>query len=179
MPSHRIASQCPILPERDASVHRASRPDKGLGESAAAMGIPTIALPRPAIWKPGGADVISADIPRGKPANKEEEETTNGLDAACLLCRPPLAPSQRRSMDFVSDSSGHNRSLRVLTVIDDFTREGLALEKDTSLPGERMARMLDRIALKRGYPKAISVEDGPEFAGKFLDEWAYNHAVAL
>jgi putative transposase len=91
----------------------------------------------------------------------------------------PTAANQRWSMDFVHDSYGKNRQFRTLTVIDDFTREGLAIEVDTSLPGARVARVLERIGRRRGLPKSISVDNGPEFAGKVMDEWAYTHGVAL
>lgn len=91
----------------------------------------------------------------------------------------PTAPNQRWSMDFVHDSYGRNRQFRTLTVIDDFTREGLAIEVDTSLPGARVARVLDRLGRRRGLPQAISLDNGPEFAGKTLDEWAYLNGVAL
>lgn len=91
----------------------------------------------------------------------------------------PTAANQRWSMDFVHDSYGHNRQFRTLTVIDDFTREALAIEVDTSLPGTRVARVLERLGKLRGLPQAISVDNGPEFAGKTLDEWAYLNGVAL
>ena len=99
------------------------------------------------------------------------------------VARVPMPAPQRRnerwSMDFVSDALGNGRRIRVLTVIDDFTRECLATEVDTSLPGLRVARVLDRLALERGLPESITVDNGPEFAGKTLDAWAYAHGVHL
>lgn len=71
------------------------------------------------------------------------------------------------------------RRLRVLTIIDDFTRECLAIEVDGSMAGQGVARVLDRVALGRGYPKAVTVDNGPEFARRALDAWAYGHAVKL
>ena len=99
------------------------------------------------------------------------------------VARVPMPAPQHRnerwSMDFVSDALGNGRRIRVLTVIDDFTRECLATEVDTSLPGLRVARVLDRLALERGLPESITVDNGPEFAGKTLDAWAYAHGVHL
>ena len=91
----------------------------------------------------------------------------------------PARPNQRWSMDFVSDALANGRRIRVLTVIDDFTRESLATEVDSSLPGLRVTRVLDRLAAERGLPELITVDNGPEFAGKTLDGWAYAHGVHL
>ncbi len=91
----------------------------------------------------------------------------------------PERPNQRRSMDFVSDALASGRRIRVLTVMDDFTRESLAMEVDTSLPGLRVTRVLDRLAIDRGLPDLITVDNGPEFAGRVLDAWAYTHGVHL
>lgn len=87
--------------------------------------------------------------------------------------------NQRWSMDFVADSLANGRRIRVLTVVDDFTRECLATEVDTSLPGVRVARVLDRLGAQRGLPETITVDNGPEFAGRALDAWAYQHQVQL
>ena len=91
----------------------------------------------------------------------------------------PERPNQRWSMDFVSDALASGRRIRVLTVIDDFTRESLAMEVDTSLPGLRVTRVLDRLAIDRGLPGLITVDNGPEFAGRVLDAWAHAHGVHL
>ena len=65
----------------------------------------------------------------------------------------PERQNQRWSMDFVSDALPSGRQIRVLTVIDDFTRESLATEVDTSLPSLRVTRVLDRLAADRGLPE--------------------------
>ena len=64
-------------------------------------------------------------------------------------------------------------------MIDDHTRECLAAEVDTSLPGLRVARVLDRLGAERGLPDLIVVDNGPEFAGRAMDAWAYEHGVRL
>lgn len=82
-------------------------------------------------------------------------------------------------MDFVSDSLYNGRRFRVLTIVDDLSRECPALEADHSLTGKRVTRVLDRIALTRGIPEVITVDNGPEFISKALDLWAYDNKVKL
>lgn len=91
----------------------------------------------------------------------------------------PERINQHWSMDFVSDNLYNGRRFRVLTVIDDLSRECPALEADHSLTGKRVARVLDRIAMTRGFPDAITVDNGPEFISKALDLWAYTNGVKL
>ena len=67
----------------------------------------------------------------------------------------------------------------MLTVVDDFSRECPVLEVDHSLTGKRVTRVLERIALTRGLPEAITVDNGPEFISKALDLWAYENKVKL
>ena len=95
---------------------------------------------------------------------------------------PLIAPQrvgQRYSMDFMSDSLATGRSFRTLNIVDDYTRECLAIEVDTSLPGERVARVLDRLIKSGRKPEVIVVDNGPEFAGKVLDTWAVRNQVQL
>jgi len=76
-------------------------------------------------------------------------------------------------MDFVADGLANGRRLRCLTLVDDYTRESLAIEVDTSLPDLRMIAVLDRLAESRGLPRSITVDHGPEFESQALDAWAY------
>lgn len=87
-------------------------------------------------------------------------------------------PNQRWSMDFVSDITASGQRFRVLVVLDEGTRECLACEADTSLTGARVQRVLDRLALNHGYPREILSDNGPEFAGLVLNQWAYSHRVS-
>lgn len=91
----------------------------------------------------------------------------------------PQRAGQRYSMDFMSDSLATGRSFRALNIVDDYTRECLAIEVDTSLPGERVARVLDRLIRSGRKPEVIVVDNGPEFAGKVLDTWAVRNQVQL
>lgn len=91
----------------------------------------------------------------------------------------PSQPNQQWALDFLSDTLASGRRIRLLTVIDSCTREALAIEVDTSLPGERVVRVLDRIATDRGAPIQIVLDNGPELTGKALDQWAHQHGVQL
>lgn len=91
----------------------------------------------------------------------------------------PSQPNERWSMDFVHDILSNGRRFRALTIVDDFSRECPTIEVDTSIGGFRVTRVLDRLSEARGMPKSITVDNGPEFAGKVLDEWAYRKGVNL
>ena len=91
----------------------------------------------------------------------------------------PTRPNERWSMDFVRDALGDGRAFRALTIVDDCTRECVAIEVDTSLPALRVVAVLERLASPRGLPAAIVLDNGPEFAGQVLDQWAHRRGVAL
>ena len=98
---------------------------------------------------------------------------------ARIVMPDPLGPNERWSMDFATDSIVTGRRFRALVIVDDYSRECPAIEVDTSLGGCRVVQVLDRLAETRGLPNAITVDNGPEFAGKVLDEWAYRKGVKL
>lgn len=91
----------------------------------------------------------------------------------------PIRPNVRWSMDFVSDAIANGRKFRTLNIVDDCTREALAMEVDYSLPALRVIRALDQIAAERGYPEAIVIDNGPEFISIALGLWAEEHSVKL
>jgi putative transposase len=97
--------------------------------------------------------------------------------------RMPLALPSRRgerwSMDFMVDTLADGRGFRTLNIVDDFTRECLAIEVDRSLPGLRVVRVLDRLAEMIGLPDILVMDNGPEFSGRALDTWAYARGVQL
>jgi putative transposase len=101
--------------------------------------------------------------------------------ASSLRLQIPAAqrPDQRWSMDFVAEKLFNGRKFRMLTVVDDFSRECPLIEVDTSLGGSRVARVLDQLIEQRGKPEVITVDNGPEFAGNALDAWAYRHGIKL
>jgi putative transposase len=91
----------------------------------------------------------------------------------------PTRGGERWSMDFTRDTLADGRAFRTLNIVDDFTRECVAIEVDRSLPGLRVTRVLDRLAAAVGLPQTIVVDNGPEFAGRTLDAWAYARGVTL
>src|SRR5690348_12354278 len=88
-------------------------------------------------------------------------------------------PNERWSMDFVTDCVSSGKVIRMLTIVDDCTRECPAIEVDTSLGGLRVRRVLDRIASERGLPEAIVLDNGPEFRGRALAAWSEERDVRL
>ena len=91
----------------------------------------------------------------------------------------PTRPNERWALDFVSDALSWGRRIRCLTVVDCFTRESPAIEVDTSLPGARVVRVLENLAIQRGLPESIVLDNGPELTSRVLDQWAYEHGVHL
>jgi putative transposase len=92
---------------------------------------------------------------------------------------PPTQANERWSMDFMHDTLASGRTFRVLNIVDDHTREALAIEVDTSLAGTRIVRVLERLARTRPLPATIVCDNGPELTGKVLDAWAYHRRVQL
>ena len=100
----------------------------------------------------------------------------------CLHRGPvPVATAvqQHWSMDFVHDQLFDGRPLRVLTIVDQFSRESLLLETAFSFSGRAVAAALDRHAATRGAPLSITVDHGTEFMSKALEEWAHRRGVKL
>lgn len=97
--------------------------------------------------------------------------------------RQPLSLPMRRnevwSMDFVMDALANGRRIKTLAIVDDCTKEVIDLVTDFGISGQYVTRILDRAARFRGYPKAIRTDQGPEFTGRALDQWAYEHGVQL
>jgi putative transposase len=83
------------------------------------------------------------------------------------------------SMDFVADALFDGRKLRMLAVVDCYTRECLAIDVGQSLKGEDVVNTLNRICAERGLPRAIKTDNGSEFISKVMDKWAYERRVEL
>ena len=101
--------------------------------------------------------------------------------AARARIRPTEAsyPNQRWSMDFVSDRLVDGRWFRILTVVDQYTRECLCAHADRSQTGEKVSRQLQRVIALRGAPESITADNGSEFAGQTMDHWAHQAGVKL
>jgi putative transposase len=89
----------------------------------------------------------------------------------------PTGPNQRWSLDFVSDQFADGRRFRILVVVDDCTRECLALVADTSISGRRVARELDRLVAERGRPTTIVSDNGTELTSNVILRWADENRV--
>jgi putative transposase len=88
-------------------------------------------------------------------------------------------PNERWSMDFMSDALANGQKLRVLTVVDQYTRECVALEAGSHFRGQDVAAILTRVGFTRGLPATINVDNGTEFTSRAFDHWAYTNHVQL
>jgi putative transposase len=93
--------------------------------------------------------------------------------------RPYTAANQEWALDFAHDALAAGRSIRVLSVVDAYTRECLALEVDTSFASRRMTRVLDEIIVHRGAPRSIRCDNGPELTSRHFLAWSIENKVEL
>ena len=96
--------------------------------------------------------------------------------------RPLVVPAkadQTWSLDFMSDALSDGRTFRTLNVIDDYNREALWIEVDTSLPAERVVRILEQLLFLRGKPSSIRMDNGPELISRRLASWAREQPIEL
>lgn len=91
----------------------------------------------------------------------------------------PTLPNEMWSLDYMSDALQNGRRFRTINVIDDFNREALAVKAFRTLPSTRVVQVLDEIAMQRGYPQKIRMDNGPENIAKSLKIWADEHHVVL
>ena len=91
----------------------------------------------------------------------------------------PAGANEMWTMDYTHDELSSGRKFRTLNLMDGYTREALGIEVDTSLPGLRVVRVLEQLRERRGVPAAIQVDNGTEFTSRVVDQWAYQHQVAL
>jgi putative transposase len=91
----------------------------------------------------------------------------------------PQQPNQVWSADFMSDALYCGRRFRTFNVLDDFNRECLAIEIDTSLTSQRLTRVFEQIRAERGLPDVLRVDNGPEFLGEVFTEWARENGILI
>ncbi len=96
-------------------------------------------------------------------------------EARCM----PKQPNEAWSLDFVHDQLGNGTKFRALTVVDIFSREGLAIEIGQRLKGEHVVEVLNQLVRQRGAPKYLFADNGAEFTGQLVDLWAYHHGVRI
>lgn len=109
---------------------------------------------------------------RIKPKRRIHRDYPSELDV-------PIAPNQVWSMDFMSDQLASGKTFRTFYVMDDYNREGLGIEVDTSLPSARVVRALEQIIEWRGKPAALRCDNGPEYLSQTLVGWANEHRITL
>ena len=100
---------------------------------------------------------------------------------ACRRKERPAATeiNESWSMDFMSDQLYNGRRIRLLTLVDNFNRESLAIDVGEHIGSDRVVEILNRLSKLRDLPKRIQVDNGPEFISKRLDQWAYFNRVDL
>ena len=91
----------------------------------------------------------------------------------------PKRPNEAWSLDFVHDELSTGQKFRALTVVDVFTREGLAIEVGQRLRGEHVVEVLNRLVRQRGAPQYLFADNGAEFTGQLVDLWAYHHGTRI
>lgn len=101
--------------------------------------------------------------------------------SACRRMERPVAtqPDEGWSMDFMSDELFDGRRIRLLTIVDNFTRESLAIEVDAHIGGQKVVEVLMHLGERHSWPRTIRVDNGSEFISKRLDQWAYLNGVEL
>lgn len=109
---------------------------------------------------------------RIKPKRRLKRDYPGALDV-------PTSVNHVWSMDFMSDQLISGKTFRTFNVMDDYNREGLGIEVDTSLPSARVIRALDRIIEWRGKPAALRCDNGPEYLSQTLVDWANRHRITL
>ncbi len=89
------------------------------------------------------------------------------------------APNQEWSLDFVHDALATGRTVRVLSIMDNFTRECLALETDTSFASQRVTRVLDGVIERRSRPAALRMDNGPELTSRHFLAWCLERKITM
>lgn len=84
-------------------------------------------------------------------------------------------PNEKWSMDFVHDALSNGKKIRTFNIIDEYTRECLAIYVDYSIGGKKVVNILENLRKERGLPKVILSDNGTEFTSKAMDQWAYYH----
>ncbi|MFC1969344.1 DDE-type integrase/transposase/recombinase [Chloroflexota bacterium] len=114
-------------------------------------------------------------------SGNEAQETTTSRDRLQAHGETGAATevNESWSMDFMSDQLYDGGRIRLLTLVDNFYRESLAIEVDEHIENDRVVEVLTRLSKSRDLPKRIQVDNGPEFISKRLDQWAYFNRIAL
>jgi putative transposase len=162
---------------------------KGEGDAALRTALRELALERPRfgyrrLWvmlRRQGRDVNRKRVYRvyreeGLAVRQRKRKRVAAIRVPLVL---PTRPDELWTMDFTQDALASGRKFRTLNLMDGYTREALAIEVDTSLPGARVVRVLQRLQEMGRAPERIQVDNGSEFISRVVDQWAYAQGVAL
>jgi putative transposase len=132
-----------------------------------------------ALGRDGGESQTTVPhLSRGGIEREAQPEKATGVRACSPRVRP-TAPNQEWSLDFVHDRLASGRAVRVLGVVDTFTRECLALEVDTSFASRRVTRVLDAIIAERGRPQRLVMDHGSELTSRHFLSWGVEWKLEL
>jgi transposase InsO family protein len=104
---------------------------------------------------------------------------TDDRSATCAPEATAVRPDEVWTMDFTQDAFASGRKFRTLNLMDGFTRYAPRIEVDTSLPGQRVVRVLEELKQRGRKPEAIVIDNGTEFTSQVVDQWAYENQVQL
>ena len=155
--------------------------DPGLRRVAVArvLGQPVQVL-YPHAVTPGATDPPAFKLKIDPPAGHRQIADPQNVSAAHRMERIEVSRiDECWSMDFVADNLFNGRRIRALTVVDNFSRECLAITVNHHLRGDEVVRTMEHIKALRGVPERIQVDNGSEFISKALDLWAYENQVIL
>lgn len=91
----------------------------------------------------------------------------------------PATPNRMWSLDFMTDTLYDGRKVRILNIIDDYNRQALAMEPDTSIPAKQVIQILERLVEAHGKPVAIRTDNGPEFISHRLTDWCHRNRIQI
>jgi putative transposase len=164
-------------------------PAKGEGDAELRTALRELALERPRFgyrrlgvmlrrqgWGVNRKRVYRVYREEGLAVRRRKRKRVAGRRVPLVL---PTRPDELWTMDFTQDALTSGRKFRTLNLMDGYTREALAIEVDTSLPGARVVRVLQRLQERGRVPERIQVDNGSEFISRVVDQWAYEHGVAL
>ncbi len=180
---------CRVLDEPRSSVRYQSRRQRD--DEALRGKIRALAEAKPRWGCPQITRVLRRD--HGVKDNHKRVERLYGLErlqlprrkkkrAAWVQRKPvtaPTRPNERWSMDFVHDGTSNARQVKVLTIVDDFSKKSPAIHIASSIRGIHVVEVLKALGRWHPLPKEIVMDNGREFAGKALDQWAYESGVKL
>jgi putative transposase len=171
----RRAFRCPPSPDRD---HQLRQRLRALAEARRRWGCPMLYR----VLRREGLEVNHKRIERlyrEEGLSLRRRRGRKRLSHLRVVRERPAAINHTWAVDFVHDAQCDGRRFRALTVIDEWSRECLAIEVGASLTGERVTSVLERLCELRGVPSVIQSDNGPEFRGRVMDEWAYTRGVRL